>query len=175
MSEEVAQTAETTPATTPVLSNTGGLAGKIKNEIILSQKLENLNVQASSLTKAFANSFLRTKSKEYKEWVSIGDEIKTSDLTDEGHLRLKIKHELMEDRVVPHHSVLILTTVPFLLYWLLKKGATYLISSRLEQYQKDQARIKKRTQQAKEKAAKRESKGLSPAAPKATKPKRRKH
>lgn len=173
MSEEVAQTPETAPV--PTTTSGGGLASKIKNEIILSQKLENLNVQASSLTKAFANSFLRTKSKEYKEWVTIGDEIKASDLTDEGALRLRIKHELMEDRVIPHHSVLILTTAPFLIYWLLKKGATYLISSRLEQYQKDQARIKKRVQQAKDKAAKRESKGLpTTAKTSATTKKRRK-
>lgn len=150
------------------------LASKIKNEIILSQRLENLNVQAASLTKAFINSFLREKSKEYKEWSAIGNEIKSTDLTEDGKLRLGIKHELMEDRVVPHYSVLLLTTVPFALYWLMKKGATYLISSRIEQYQKDQARMKRRQTQAKEKAAKRESKGLPPASKAPPKKKRSK-
>lgn len=137
------------------------LASKIKNEIILNQRLENLNVQAASLSKAFLNSFLRERSNEYKEWVAVGEEIKNGDLTEEGKLRLSIKHELMQDRVIPNHSVLLLTAVPFLLYWGLKKGATYLISSKLEAYQKEQARNKRRLQQAKEKADKRESKGLS--------------
>lgn len=136
------------------------LAGRIKNEIVLSQKLENLNVQASSLGKAFVNSFLRERSKEFKQWQEIGTEIKGTDLTDEGKLRLTIKHELMEDRVVPHHSVLLLTAAPFLIYWAIKKGLTYMVSSKIESYQKAQARTKRRVEQAKAKQAKRESKGL---------------
>ena len=142
------------------MSDAPDLANKIKTEIVLAQKLENLNVQASSLTKGFVNSFLRERSKEFKQWQEIGEEIKKAILTDEGKLRLKIKHELMEDRVVPNHSVLLLTAVPFLIYWGLKKAATYLVSSRIEAYQKAQARTKRRIEQAKAKQEKRASKGL---------------
>lgn len=162
----------------PVLSEqivkpeSGSLAAKIKNEIILNQRLENLNVQASNMGKAFINSFLRKKSKEFKEWAAIGEELKASNLTEDGKLRLGIKHELMEDRVVPHHSILMMTVVPFLLYWILKKGATYLVSSRIEAYQKTQTRIKKRAEQAKQKQEKRTSKGLPTTPSKTPKTKR---
>lgn len=148
------------------MSEPTSLATKIKSEIILNQRLENLNVQASNMAKAFINSFLRERSKEFKEWVTIGEELKKSELTDDGKLRLTIKHELMEDRVVPHHSILLMTAVPFLIYWALKKGATYLVSSRIEAYQKTQTRLKKRVEQAKQKQEKRASKGLPPVAPK---------
>lgn len=103
---------------------------------------------------------MRQRSKEFKQWQEIGTEIDAADLTDEGKLRLKIKHELMEDRVAPNHSVLMLTAVPFLVYWGLKKGVTYLISSRIQEYQKTQARNRRRMEQAKEKQQKRASKGL---------------
>jgi len=146
------------------MSETTSLAAKIKNEIVLSQRLENLNVQASNMGKAFINSFLRERSKEFKEWKAVGEEVKNLELTDEGKLRLSIKHELMEDRVVPHHSVLLLTAVPFLIYWILKKGATYLVSSRIDAYQKAQTRTKRRVEQAKEKQERRTSKGLPPQA-----------
>lgn len=153
----------------------GSLAPKIKSEIILNQRLENLNVQAGNMGRAFINSFLRERSKEFKEWTAIGQELKTANLTEDGKLRLSIKHELMEDRVVPHHSILMMTAVPFLIYWALKKGATYLVSSRIEAYQKTQTRIKKRAEQAKQKQEKRVSKGLPPAAKAAkTPPKTRK-
>jgi hypothetical protein len=67
---------------------------------------------------------------------------------------------------------LLMTAVPFLIYWILKKGATYLVSSRIEAYQKTQTRIKKRTEQARQKQEKRASKGLPPA-PAKTPPKTR--
>jgi len=136
------------------------LSDKIKNEIILTQRLENLNVQITNLWKSFVNSFLRQRSKEYKEWVSVGSEIEQESLTEEGQLRLRIKHALMQDRILPQHSVILLTLAPFIVYWLLKKGATYLISSRIEAYQKAQARTKRRLAQSKEKETRRQSKGL---------------
>jgi len=151
------------------LASTVPLAAKIKNEIILNQRLENLNVQASNMAKAFINSFLRERSKEFKEWTAIGEELKTIKLTEEGKLRLTIKHELMEDRVVPHHSILLMTAAPFLIYWALKKGATYLVSSRIEAYQKTQTRLKKRMEQSKQKQERRASKGLPPTKRRRTK------
>jgi len=158
MSDPITAPDDAAPVDTP-------LPAKIKNEIILSQRLENLNVQASSLSKAFVNSFLGKRSREYKEWQSIGEQVEREPLTDEGRLRLKIKHELMGDRVVPNHSVLLLTAAPFILYWVLRKGGTYLVSSRLEAYQKTQARNKRRLDQAKAKETKKLSKTSAAKAP----------
>jgi hypothetical protein len=158
----------TTAGTAPTVSSPTkpiSLADKIKNEIILNQRLENLNVQASGLAKAFTNSFLGERSKEYKEWVSIGEDIKGAELTEEGKLRLGIKQQLMEDRVIPNHSLLLMTTLPFALYWALKKGATYFVSSRLEAYQKTQARTKRRLEQAKGKETRKLSKAPVPQKP----------
>lgn len=45
------------------MSEAGGLANKIKSEIVLAQRLENLNVQASSLTKASSTLFCANAAK----------------------------------------------------------------------------------------------------------------
>lgn len=158
MDNEIEKTEESTPP--EPLPVDASMPSKIKNEIILSQKLENLNVQASSLGRSFVNTFLRQKSAEFKQWKEIGAEIAAAPLTSEGKLRLAIKHELMEDRVIPQRSILLLTLLPFAAYWGVKKGLTYFVSSRIENYQRTQARIKRRAEQAKTRETKRLSKGL---------------
>lgn len=134
------------------------LSDKIRNEITITQELENLNVQTSNLVKSFINSFLKKSSKEFKQWESIGKTISEIPLTEEGKVRLAIKHELMEERVTPQHSVLLITILPIAIYWLLKNGISYVVGSHIEKYQKDQARLKRRLGQSKAKQERKASK-----------------
>lgn len=137
------------------------LTQQIRNEEILMQRLNNLNIKASAWHTAAMNAFLGERNKEYKEWVAIGEEIDKLPLTNEGKLRLLVKHDLTREKVLPQHSVLLLSLLPIFGYWLAKKGITYIVTQKLERYKVEQQRIKRRQEQAKQRTERLKSKGLT--------------
>lgn len=151
------------------------LSQLVKNEIILNQQIENLNLRAATLWKAFVNAFLGQRSKEYKEWVALEETIKSTALTEDARLRLMVRHDLLREQVAPKHSVIVLTALPVLGYWVVKKGLTYFVSSKITTYQTEKQRQKRRLQQAKEKEQRKASKQNIPVAEKVTAAKRRKY
>lgn len=119
------------------------LTDQIRNEEILMQKLNNLNIKAVAWHTSIINAFWGEKSKEYANWADIGKEIDETPLTTEGKLRLMVKHDLMKERLLPRHSVLLLSLLPIVGYWAVKKGITYVISQRLERYSEEHKRLKR--------------------------------
>jgi len=122
------------------------LTEQIRNEEILMQKLNNLNIKAVALHTSAFNAFWGEKSKEYANWLAIGKEIDETPLTTEGRLRLLVKHDLMKDRLLPKNSVLLLSLLPIVGYWVIKKAVTHIISKRLERYNEEQKRMAKMKQ-----------------------------
>ena len=164
VAEMVAQTAESEPITVPESVAVVPDETLLKNEVVLEHKLDTLGHDMRATFRPLLNylaNLIGRQTKSLKTWTAIGKSIDESDLSDDARIKLKHRHKLFAEKVIPQPVNLAYAFIPLIAFWLIKGYVSgKMHERRIEGLLKKKSQKRREEQQARKRARKASKKSL---------------
>lgn len=137
----------------------------LRNEVEIESRLDQLRVDLKSTFRPLLNYIVNLAGKKtgtLREWKDIGEQINEVELTPRAKVRLRHRHKLFEERVIPRPVNLAYAFIPLIVFYFVK---SYINSKMHEKRIEDlleKKRLKRREEQQARKKAKQASKTRRP-------------
>lgn len=130
----------------------------LQNEVELNHKLDTLGHDMRATFRPLLNylaNLIGKQTQSLKEWTAIGNAIENSDLTDEGRIKLKFRHKLFAEKVIPQPVNLAYAFIPLIVFWIAKGYISgKLHEKRIEDLLKRKSQKRREEQQAQKRSRK---------------------
>lgn len=130
----------------------------LRNEAELEHRLDILGHDMRTTFRPLFNylaNLIGKQTKSLKDWTAIGKDISDTPLTEAGKVKLRHRHELFAEKVIPQPVSLAYAFIPLIIFWIVKGYVGgKLHEKRIEDLLKKKSKRRREEQQAKKRARK---------------------